>query len=331
MTVTMDITLNRRALLAIAAGFALRPVPSIAQAPTDYPNRAVRLVVPFGAGSGTDFVARLLASELQRVLGAPFVVENHAGANGSIGSNVVARAAADGYTLLLGGTSTHSSAPSLFKRLPYDVERDFTPIAPIVETEFLLVVRADAPVHTVKDLAGWAGSGKARGSFAYGSATTQIAGSAFSKRMQLMATPVPYRSNPQALTDLLGKVVDFMFIDQTTALPQIRSGKLRALAVASPRRMQGLPEVPTLAEAGLADFDVLTWVGLLAPAGIPAPVADRLANAMTRIMNQAELREKLEPSGRPMSPTTRGAFVDYLRVQRQAWTTKVADAGIQPE
>jgi len=157
MSVTTDITLNRRVLLAVAAGFALRPVPSIAQAPTDYPNHAVRLVVPFGAGSGTDFVARLLASE------------------------------------------------------------------------------------------------------------------------------------------------------------------------------QELPEVPTLAEAGLADFDVLTWVGVIAPAGIPAPVADRLADAMTRIMNQAELREKLESSGRPMSPTTRGAFVDYLRVQRRTWTTKVADASIQPE
>ena len=323
---------ERRVFLAIAAMLTWQAGIALAQpAATPYASRPIKLVVPFAAGSGTDFVARILAEELQAELRVPLVVENRAGANGTIGSDAVAKAPPDGYTLLLGGTSTHASAPSLFKSLPYDVERDFTPIANVVESQFILVVRGDSPLRTVKDLAGWAAANPGTASFAYGSATTQIAGGAFVKRMGVAVAPIPYKSNPQAMTDLIGGVVGFMFIDQTTALPQLKAGKLRALAVASPRRMTELPGVPTLAEAGLADFVVQTYVGVFAPAGLPAPITEQLSAVMAKIMTKAGVRERLSPAGHPMAPTPHGALLAYLRGERQAWASKVRDADIRPE
>lgn len=329
----MTFRFNRRAALVAAAsalfsraGFGL-PLNGGA----GYPVRPVRLVVPFGAGSGTDFVARLLSEQLQDELGAPFIVENRAGANGTIGSALVAKASADGYTLLLGGTSTHSSAPSLFKHLPYDVEGNFEPIAAIVETQFLLVVRTESSLHTVRELAAWTAAHRGKASYGYGSATTQIAAAAFARRMNLSVVAIPYKSNPQAMTDLMGQVIDFMFIDQTTGLPQIRAGKLRALGVASNRRMSELPGVPTLADAGLKDFDVQTFVGLFGPAGLPTPIANRLEVAMANIMRKPTFRERLGASGSPFPPMSRSDFSTYLRAQRIAWASKVHDAGIPPE
>lgn len=329
----MTFRCNRRAALcALSSGFLSRAgfAQPLDGAPT-YPVRPVRLVVPFAAGSGTDFVARLLSEQLQEELGAPFIVENRAGANGTIGSALVAKASPDGYTLLLGGTSTHSSAPSLFKQLPYDVERSFDPIAPIVQTQFLLVVRSESSLRTLRELEEWAVAHPGKASFGYGSPTTEIAAAAFARRMNLSVVAIPYKSNPQAMTDLMGQVIDFMFIDQTTGLPQIRAGKLRALAVAGDRRMSELPEVPTLADAGLKDFDVQTYVGLFGPASLPAPIARRLEGAMANIMRKPAFRERLGASGSPVPPMSRADFAAYLRAQRSAWASKVHDAGIAPE
>jgi len=330
--IPVSAVVGRRAVLALVASLAAGGRPVAAQsAAAAYPSRPVRLVVPFAAGSGTDFVARILSEELQSELGVAIVVDNRPGANGTIGSDFVAKAPPDGHTLVLGGTSTHASAPSLFRSLPYDVERDFEPIAGVVETQFVLVVRGDAPLQGVRELAAALEARRGRAAFAYGSATTQIAGAGFARRMNLAVTPVPYKSNPQAMTDLLGGIVDFMFIDQTTALPQVAAGKLRALAVAAPRRMPELPAVPTLAEAGLGDFAVQTYVCVFAPARLPAPVAERLQSAMARIMAKPAVRSRLAPSGHPMAPVPRAELLAYLRSQREAWASKVRDAGLQPE
>jgi len=328
----MRLKIDRRAFLVGTALLASEMRGVAAQpASAPYPSRPVKLVVPSAAGSGVDFVGRILAEELQAELRAPFVVENRAGANGTIAADSVAKAPADGYTLFVGGTSTNASAPSLYKNLPYDVERDFEPIANVVASEFLLVVRGDSPIRSVKDLKDWVAANKGKASFGYGTATTQIAGAAFTKRMALPAVGVPYKSNPHAMTDLMGGLVTFMFIDQTTALPQIKAGKLRALAVASPRRMAALPDVPTLAEAGLADFLILTFVALFAPAGLPAPVAEHLTGAMARIMTKRSVRDKLAPSGEPMPPLSRSALQEFLRGERQSWAAKAREADIRPE
>ena len=321
----------RRAILAAASSvLALAMLPTAAQAQS-YPNHPIKLVVPFAPGSGTDFVARILAEELTGELGATVLVENRPGASGTIGADAVAKAPADGYTLLMGGSSTHSSAPSLFKKLPYDPEKDFLPIANTVETAFLLLVRADAPQKSLADLSAWLQANQDAASFAYGSPTTQIAGSALMKRLNLRATAVPYKSSPQALTDLLGGQVAFLFIDQTIAVPQIKGGKVRALAVAADQRLPDVPDVPTMAQAGVPNFVVQSWVGILAPAGIPAEANTKLTAAIRKIMLKRNVLDRLSGAGKPVAQTSHEALLSYLKVQRAGWADKVRDAGVQPE
>ncbi len=319
--------LARRALIAALLSVAA----PLAFAQGAYPNKAIKLIVPFGAGSGTDVVARILSEEMQTELGQSIVVENKPGANGTIASDFVAKSAPDGYTLVMGGSSTHSSAPSLFKALPYDPERDFTMVANLVETQFVLVVRTESSAQSLKDLTALLQSKGERGTFGYGSATTQIAGASLMKRLGLSATPVPYKSNPTAITDLIGGQFDFMFLDQTTATPQIKGGRIRALAIAAPRRVPELPQVPTFAEVGVPNFELYSWLGMLGPRGLPAAVADQLAAAMAKIMNKPNVQERLMPTGRPIAPVPRSTFPAYLRVQRESWASKIKDAGIQPE
>ncbi len=327
----MYLALPRRQLLAAVAAFTLA-LPGLASAQA-YPTRPAKIIVPFAAGSGTDFVARIIAEELGQELGGSFLVENRPGASGTIGADFVAKAPGDGYTLLFGGSSTHSSAPSLFKKLPYDTERDFTPIANLVETPFLIIVRPESPLKTIADLDRWlqANQNSPAAAFAYGSPTTQIAGSALVKRLHRQATAIPYKSNPQALTDLLGGQVAFMFIDQTLAMPQLKAGKVRALAVAGDQRLADAPDVPTMAEAGVSNFVVQSWVGLLAPAGLPADVHERIVAALRKTMQKPAVLQKLAISGRPVPPTPQDALVAYLKVQRTAWAEKVRDAGVEPE
>ena len=328
----MLLTLPRRQLLALAAAAAASALPGMVRAQA-YPARPAKIIVPFAAGSGTDFVARIIAEELGQELGGSFLVENRPGASGTIGADFVAKAPGDGYTLLFGGSSTHSSAPSLFKKLPYDTERDFTPIANLVETPFLIIVRPESPLKTIADLDRWlqANQNSPAAAFAYGSPTTQIAGSALVKRLHRQATAIPYKSNPQALTDLLGGQVAFMFIDQTLAMPQLKAGKVRALAVAGDQRLSDAPEVPTMTEAGVSNFVVQSWVGLLAPAGLPADVHERIVAALRKTMQKPAVLQKLAISGRPVPPTPQDALVAYLKVQRTAWAEKVRDAGVEPE
>ena len=323
----MSITFARRAfacmILAVAALGAF--------AQTAFPGKPIRIVVPFGPGSGTDAVARIIAEELQAELGQTVVVENKPGANGTIAADLVAKSPPDGYTLVMGGSSTHSSAPSLFKNLPYDPVNDFTMVGNTVETQFLLVVRAESPAQSLKDLIALLQSKGNKSTFGYGSATTQIAGAALMKRLNLTATPIPYKSNPLAITDLIGGQFDFMFLDMTTALPQVRGGRIRALATAAPQRLSELPQVPVFAEVGVPNFQLYSWLGIMGPKGLPDPVADKLATAMTKIMNKPAVKERLAPTGRPIAPVPRSTYPAYLGEQRDAWASKIKDAGIQPE
>lgn len=319
---------HRRGFLLLAS-LSLASFPALGKSP--YPSRVIKLVVPYAPGSGTDTVARVLAEALRRDCGAVIVVDNKPGANGTIGTEFVAKAQPDGYTLLVGGSSTHSSAPYLFKTLPYDPERDFEMIANIVESQFILVVRADSPARSVKELAAALRASEGKASFGYGSATTQIAAAAFLKRLSLTATAVPYKSNPPAITDLMAGVTDFMFLDQTIAIPQIRIGRLRGLAVAAPQRLTELPQVPTIAECGLPGFYLNTWLGILAPHGLPPGVAEVLRSAIDKVMSSPAVRTRLEASGRPLPPAARTSFPAYFRAQRESWAGKIKEAGLQPQ
>lgn len=309
---------------------ALCHLPAIAQSGS-YPNKPIKIVAPFTAGSGTDGLARIVAEALAKELPGTVIVENRPGASGTIGAAYVARSPADGYILLLANSSTNSSAPILIKNLPYDPEKDFKPIGNLVEVSFLLIVDSLSRLNNLTDLSAWL---KAKGSdanFAYGSPTTQIAGMVMLKRMNRVATGIPYKSNPEAVTDLLGGRVPFMFIDQPTGLTLLRSGKVRALAVTGLKRLQDAPDVPTMQEAGFNDFVIQTWTGLQAPAAIPEDIHHKLDVALRKVMATPAVLNLLRQGGRPVEPLDAQSLSSYLRTERHSWTSMVLEAGLQPE
>lgn len=297
-----------------------------------WPNRPVRLVTAFGAGSASDIVARTIAVELQHRFGQPVVVDNRPGASGIIASEWVARAAPDGYTLILTTNTTHSVNPYLFAKLPYDPVRDFTAIVRVCYFPFVLAVNAATPVRSVQDLMREARNPKHKTNYGYGNSTGQIAGAAFNTLARLDATAVPYKSSPQALTDLLGGQVDFLFTDLASSQAQFKAGRLRALAVTTAQRSKLMPELPTLAaSAGLPGFDLAAWVGVMAPAGLPVDIRDKLDAAITDMLARPEVIEKFTGIGAEVAPAHATDFSTYLRAQLEAWGSKVKEAGITPE
>ncbi|MGD9942189.1 MAG: Bug family tripartite tricarboxylate transporter substrate binding protein [Burkholderiaceae bacterium] len=302
-----------------------------ASAQADYPGRQpVKLVVPFGAGSGVDQLARHVAEGLQRELGGNFVVDNRPGASGMIAASAVARAAPDGYTLLMASSSTHSSIGALVKNVSYDVERDFQPIANFIDADFFLVVRGDSEVKSVKDLVARIKAQPGKTAYGFGSVTTQVAGATFAKQAGLDSAATAYKSNPSALTDLLGGTIDWMFIDQTIGLQQIASGKIRPLAVAAQDRRSDLKDVPTTYESGYP-FTITAWIGLMTPAGIPDEVRRKLSQATANLLRNEDMRARFVRSGRVAAPMSTEAYAAYLKQQRESWESKIRDAGIKPE
>lgn len=305
-------------------------VVSVSAVADDYPSKPIKIVVPYAAGSGVDQIGRVAATKLQDELKATVIVENRPGGNALIGSGFVAKAPADGYTLLMAGSGTHSSSNALYKNVPYDVEKDFQPISNLIDADFFLVVRGDSKINSMADLLAWLKANEGKASFGYGSVTTQVAGLTFAKLVGAKVAAVPYKGNGVALNDLLGGHIDFMFVDQTVGLPQIVGGKVKALAVASRQRRVDLPNVPTTIEQKI-DMTISAWVGIVAPAGIPPQVRDKLVAATANLLKDPQVREKLAASGRVMSPMTPEAFAAYMKGERAAWETKVRTAGLQPE
>ena len=317
------------ALVALAVLCGLSAAPALAQT---WPTKPVRIVTAFGAGSASDIVARLLAEELQAAFQQPFVVENKPGASGMLAAENVAKSAADGYTLFLSTNTAHSANPHLFKKLPYDPIADFTPIARVCFFPFVLAVNAASPVKTVDQLVAFAKSGQAKASYGYGNSTGQIAGAAFTSLMKLDAAAVPYKSTPQALTDLIGGQVTFMFVDLASSQPHVKSGRVRLLAVSSEQKSPQAPDLPTLAAvANLPGFDLSAWVGVLAPAGLPADITTRLSDQINRTLQRKDIVDRLAALGADVSPTHAAEFDRFMRVQLTSWGRKVKDAGITPE
>lgn len=314
--------MKRRALIAaaaLAAGAALAQTPA---------TRPVRLVVPFGAGTSTDIVGRVLADALGRQLGQAVIVDNKPGAGGTIGSDLVAKAASDGQTLLLGTVGTHAINASLFKRLSYDPVRDFVPLAFVGATPTLLVVPAQSPWKNLADLR--AASGDRINFASAGNGTSgHLAGELVNARLNKSFQHVPYRDGAQALTELVAGNVQFMFYHPAAVLPHIRSGKLRALGVSSAKRSAAAPEVPTLIEQGVAGFDLVAWFMLYAPSGLSAAQRDSLREAMQQVLAKPEVREKLTAQGVELADMNGEQMAAFGAAEIAKWGEAVRRSGAQ--
>jgi tripartite-type tricarboxylate transporter receptor subunit TctC len=297
-----------------------------------YPSKPVKIVIGFGPGSGTDLVARMLAEELQKAFNQPFIVENKPGASAQIAANQVKAAAPDGYTLLLTSNTTHSVNPHIYKKLAYDPITDFTPIGGIGFFPFILAVDAKIPVKTSQEFVTWARANKGNVFYAYGTPTVQIPAEAINRLEKLEATGVPYKSSPDAMTDVIGGRAQFMVVDLASSQPQVKAGRLRALAVTSSKRTSLAPDLPTVEETlGIKDFDLAAWTGLFGPANLPKDIVDKLNAAMQKILNRPDVRERMLANYIEPTPSDPATFRTMVRKQLDVWGTKVKDAGIQPE
>jgi tripartite-type tricarboxylate transporter receptor subunit TctC len=313
-------------LSAFSLGLSARP----AQA-QDFPLRPIKLVVPFGAGTTTDIISRVIADGLSKPLGQAVVVENRAGAGGVIGSDLVAKGPADGYTIVMGTVGTHAINATLFKRLPYDPLKDFAPVVFAGYTPTLLVVAANSPLKTVKDLA--AQASRPDGNVSYASAgngtSGHLAGELLKARVGGDMVHVPYKEGGLALTDVMGGQVQFMFYHPAAVLPHMKSGKLRALGASSAKRSVAAPDVPTLVEQGVADFDLVAWFMMYAPAATPAPVLARLRDAAAQAMASPEVTAKLGAQGLELRNMKPDELAIFGRSEITKWAELVRRSGAQ--
>jgi tripartite-type tricarboxylate transporter receptor subunit TctC len=296
----------------------------------NYPARPVKLIVPFPAGSATDQVARVAGAELQQALGQPFVIENKAGAQGAIAAAEVAKAAPDGYTLMLTTNTPHAANPSLFKKLNYDPVKDFTPITRYGTTSFMLMVRPDFPAKTLKEFIANARSQPGKLSAGYGSAGSQVSVAMLKALGKLDIVEVPYKGIPQTITDTMGGSLQLTFVDMANALAQQKGGKLRGLAVTNGKRSSLAPELPAVAEE-LAGYEVIAWFALMAPARLPEPIVQRLNETNMKALAKPEVKERFATVGTdiaPMGPVELGKFI---QAEVANWARLVKLAGIQPE
>ena len=313
------------AMLLFIAGTAM---PAVAE---DYPVRPVTILTPFAAGSATDAAARLISKYLQEALGQPFVIENRAGAGGMIAAQDVARAKPDGYTLLLTSNSTHSAAPGLFKNVPYDPIKDFTPIARLGSFPSFVAVTPDLPITSMAELVAYAKANPGKLSAGYGNSTGQITIETIKKRLSLDIVPVAYRSNPAAVTDLMAGHVQMGVPDFSTGIPQVKAGKIRPLAVLTKERNAILPDVPTLDATVMPGYDLLAWTGMFGPAGMPQSAVETLAKPIEKALASAEVRERFRDAGVEIYWIGPAGFSDYVKTELVKWTTLIKQAGIEPE
>ena len=320
----MHAALTKRAFAALAL---LAPLAALAQA---WPSRPVRIVVPTGAGGITDILARLVGQRLAERLGQPVVIENRPGAGGIVGTEAAARAAPDGHTLLMVFPS-HTLNPALRRTLPYETERDFAPIGTVSTVSLALLVAAASPARDVGGLVSLARRDRLACASVGAGSLGHLGAELFRSRAGIELTHVPFRSTPEAQTALLRGDVALFFDTPITALPMLRDGRLRALGVTTAARNPALPEVPTVAEAGLPGFEVESWNGLLAPAGTSRAIVERLSGELRAILAEPEMRARLAEQGADPAPTTPDTFAQRIRDDLAKWAGVVRAAGIQPD
>ena len=315
----------------VLAGFVLSGVAALhaAFAAGDYPQRQIKIIVPFPAGAGPDQVARMLGQHLQEAFGQTVVIENRAGALGSIGAQEVARASPDGYTLLMGTNTTQAANVAMLKNLAYDPAKDFAPIIRTTTTAMVLVVKPDFPAKTLGEFMDYARA-HPNMTAGYGSGASQISIGQLQSRGGLSVIAASYRGVPQAVTDVMGGAINLAFADFSLAIPQMKGGTLRGIGVTSPTRNELTPDLPPLAEA-MPGFEATIWYGLLAPAGTPAPIIDKLYTESEKFLTLPSTREKLASVGVIVSPMRPDEFGAFIRSEIMRWTAEAKAAGIEPQ
>ena len=297
-----------------------------------YPTRAIKLVVPSSPGGGTDIVARILGQKLSEQLGQQFVVENRAGAGTVIGNDAVAKSVPDGYTLLM-GLSTLAINPSMYAKLPYDALRDFAPISQSVSACNILILHPSVPAKTVVELIALARAKP--GSLTFGSAgmgtNPHLSGELFKSLARIDMVHVPFKGSGQSIISQLAGEIAANFPSVPTAMPYIKAGRLRGLGVTTLKRVEVLPDVPSIAEAGLPGYEATQWFGLLAPAGTPRPVIDRLYQESSRAVRSADMKERMTAEGLEVVGSTPEEFASYIRAETEKWTQVIKSAGIKPQ
>ena len=317
----------KRAHAFLAVFFAMAAGAAAAQS---YPNHPIRVIVPFQAGSAPDQVIRITTQKMQGTLGQPFVIENKPGANGNIGVAEAARAAPDGYTLVSANNTTFAANPSLYRTLPFDPQKDFTPVARFITTGLILAVRSDFPAKDLKEFIALAKANPGKLTAAQASAGMRVSIAMLRSLAGVEVLEVPYKGQPQALQDVLGGQVSFTFADYAVGFPQIKAGKIRGLGVTTPKRSPVAPDIPTLGE-GIPGFDVTVWAGMAVPAGTPRDVVAALWRATDQALAAPDVRQALQAIGFGVEPLDPQAFASYIASETVRWAKMVKEAGIEPE
>jgi tripartite-type tricarboxylate transporter receptor subunit TctC len=316
-----------RLIAALLASFAIA---ALAQ---PYPNKPIRIVVPFAPGGATDLIARAVGQKLTDSMGQPVVVENRTGASGMIGADLVAKASPDGYTLLMASTAEIAINPSLYPKMTYDPAKDLTPVTLAGITPLILVVNPNTPAKSVQDLVGQAKSKP--GSVAFASAgngsVQHLSGELLKTITRADMTHVPYKGAAPALVDLLGGQVTFFFSGMPPAMPHVKSGKLRALAVTTPKRSPAAPDVPTMAEAGIQGFDISNWFGVFAPAGTPDDVLNKLNAEIVKALALPDVKERLASQGAETVGNSRAEFAKFIAAEMAKYSKLVKESGAKAD
>ena len=324
---------RRRSALGLAAALPLAAAGSRGVAQTPYPAKPIRLVVGFPAGGGIDFAARTIQPALEAGLGQTVVVDNKPGVGGVLAATELSRAPADGYTLLLANTGPFAIAPYLQPRLPYDPVKQFTYVGQITEGGYIAVTRADHPAKDLRQFVEWAKANPAKANFASGGngSSTHVNGELLSAVSGVELLHIPYKGSAPAVQDLIGGQVQLLIDAGTVVLPQVKSGRLKALAVTGSARDPNLPDVPTAREQGFAGFDSVGFQGLVAPAGLPKPVLDRLSSELRKVLAMADIRARFAAAGSDVQPRGPDEFAAFVKAENEKWAALVKKRGIKAD
>lgn len=315
--------------LAIASASFLLAGTAMAQA---YPDKPIKAIVPFAAGSATDQIGRAFAQKMSETLGQPIVVDNRAGVNGMLGADAVAKAAPDGYTILIGTNSTNAALKSLMKKLPYDQDTAFAPVAYMGSVPLIMAVNNDVPVKTLRELVDMAKAKPTQVTFASASTSQLVSTEMMAGMSGIQLTNVPYKSGPAAMTDLIGGQVNMFSADFAVMLPQVKGGKVRGLAVTSAKRSPAVPELPTVNEAlGLKDYELIAYFAVFAPAGTPPDIITKLNRAVNVAANSKEIQDRFAAIGFAVEPGTPEDLAKRSAAETAKWAKAIRDAKIEPQ
>jgi len=316
-------------LLSAALGLGLVASQALAQA---YPNKPIKAIVPFAAGSATDQIGRAFTQKMSEVLGQPIIIENRAGVNGMLGADALAKSTPDGYTIMVGTNSTNAALKSLMKKLPYDQDTAFAPIGYIGSVPLIVAVNNDVPVKNLRELVAAAKAKPNQLTFASASTSQRVSTEMLQSMAGIEMTHVPYKSGPAAMTDLIGGQVNLFTADFAVTLPQVKAGKIRGLAVTSMQRSKAIPELPTVNEAlGLKDYELIAYFALFAPAGTPPDVITRLNRALNTAVADKDIIERFSAIGFETAPGTPEALAQRNRLETAKWAKAIRDAKIEAE